>query len=209
MWTKFLPHYKKMKEIIDSGKLGDISSVLINFGFLPRVPVPARMYDPALAGGTILDIGVYNVFIAMSVLGRPDNIEAHMTAADTGVDDQCSVLFKYNNGAMAQLFSSFAAHLPTEADINGSTGRLRLTHRFYAPESSLEFYPGRMDTREQVVFDKPVNGLGYQYEAEHVCECMENGLKESPVMTHENTLVMMEVLDEIRRKAGIKYAVDI
>jgi len=208
MWTKFLPHYKKMKSIVDSGQLGSISSVLINFGFKPRTPIPARLYDPALAGGTILDIGVYNAFIAMSVLGRPDEIEAHMTPSSTGIDEQCSVLFKYKNGAMAQLFSSFVAHLPTEADINGSDGRLRLTHRFYAPESTLEFYPEKMDSKQEVPFDNPLKGWGYQYEVEHVCGCLEKDLKESDVMTLDNTLALMEVLDEIRKKAGISYDAD-
>lgn len=208
MWTKFLPHFTKMKSIIDNGDLGDISSVLINFGFRPQVPVPARLFDPALAGGTILDIGVYNVFMAMSILGRPDEIEAHMTPASTGVDEQCSVIFRYKNGAMAQLFSSFTAHLPTEADVNGSQGRLRLTHRFYAPESTLEFYPGRMDTKRSVDFHNPLSGWGYHYEVKHVCECLLAGRSESAVMKLDNTLEMMQVLDEIRMKAGIRYDAD-
>lgn len=208
MWTKFLPHYNKMKSIVDSGELGDISSVLINFGFQPRTPVPLRLFDPALAGGTILDIGVYNVFIAMSVLGRPDEIEAFMSPASTGVDEQCSVVFKYKNGAMAQLFSSFVAHLPTEADINASKGRLRLTNRFYAPESTLELYPEKMDSKQQVPFNNPLKGWGYQYEVKHVCDCLEKNLTESEVMTLDNTLEMMEVLDEIRKKAGIRYDAD-
>jgi predicted dehydrogenase len=208
MWTKFLPHYQKMMELLKEGKLGDISSVLINFGFKPRVPTPARIFDPALAGGTILDIGVYNVFIAMSVLGKPDHIDAHMTPAPSGIDAQCSVLFRYNNGAMAQLFTSFSAHLPTEADISGSNGRLRLTSRFYAPESTLEYYPERIDSKQDISFDKPGNGTGYQFEAQHVVDCLEKGLTESPVMTLDDTLVMMNVLDEIRAKAGIIYDAD-
>lgn len=208
LWTKFLPHYNKMKSIVDGGQLGDISSVLINFGFKPRDPVPQRLFDPALAGGTILDIGVYNVFMAMSVLGKPDEIEAHMTPASTGVDEQCAVLFKYKNGAMAQLFSSFVAHLPTEADISGPNGRLRLTHRFYAPESTLELYPEKMDSMQEVEFDKPAEGWGYQYEVKHVCECLEKNLKESDIMTLDNTLELMEVLDAIRKKAGIRYDAD-
>jgi predicted dehydrogenase len=208
MWTKFLPHYNKMKSIVDSGQLGNISSVLINFGFKPRTPVPARLFDPALAGGTILDIGVYNDFIAMSVLGRPDEIEAYMSPASTGIDEQCSIVFRYKNGAMAQLFSSFVAHLPTEADVNGSDGRLRLTHRFYAPESTLEFYPEKMDSKQLVPFNSPQQGWGYQYEVKHVCDCLERGMKESDVMTLDNTLEMMQVLDEIRMKAGIRYDAD-
>ncbi|HUQ64935.1 MAG TPA: Gfo/Idh/MocA family oxidoreductase [Flavitalea sp.] len=209
MWTKFLPHYSKMKSIVDSGDLGNISSVLINFGFRPRTPVPARLFDPALAGGTIMDIGVYNVFIAMSVLGKPDEIVAHMTPSSTGVDEQCSVLFNYNNGAMAQLFSSFVAHLPTEAEISGSNGRLKLTHRFYAPESRLELYPEKMESKKDIAFDYPDRGWGYQYEVQHVCDCLQNRLTESPVMSHNDTLEIMGVLDEIRIKAGIKYPADV
>ena len=208
MWTKFLPHYIKMKSVVDSGDLGSISSVLINFGFRPRIPVPARLFDPALAGGTILDIGVYNAFMAMSVLGKPDEIDAHMSPAPSGVDEQCSVLFKYKNGSMAQLFSSVAAHLPTEADICGSKGRLRLTHRFYAPESTLEFYPDKMESKQIVTFNNPLPGWGYHYEVKHVCECLRSGLTESPVMTLNNTLELMKVLDEIRDKAGIRYDAD-
>lgn len=208
MWTKFLPHYQKTMSVLNEGMLGEIGSVLINFGFRPRVPVPQRLLDPALAGGTILDIGVYNVFMAMSILGRPDEIEATMTPASTGVDEQCAVLFKYQSGAMAQLFSTFTSQLATDADINGSKGRLRLTTRFYAPECTLEFYPDKIESKQLIDFDKPAEGWGYQYEAQHFTDCFEKGLKESPVMTHENTLVMMQVLDEIRMKAGIRYAAD-
>lgn len=208
LWTKFLPHYIKMQELLASGILGDIKSVLINFGFRPRQPVPLRLFDPALAGGTVLDIGIYNVFMAMSVLGRPDSIEASMSPSVTGIDEQCAVLFKYKNGAMAQLFSSFVSHLPTEAEINGTMGRMKLTHRFYAPESTIEFYSEKMDSRQIAPIDKPEAGNGYQYEARHVCDCLEKGLTESPVLTLDGSLVLMEVLDEIRLKAGIRYAVD-
>jgi predicted dehydrogenase len=107
LWTKFLPHYQKLQEMLAEKKLGDIRSMLVNFGFIPQPPVPPRLLDPALGGGTMLDIGIYNVFMTLSVLGRPDEIEASMTPASTGIDEQCAVLFKYRNGALAQLFSSF------------------------------------------------------------------------------------------------------
>ncbi|HMH31875.1 MAG TPA: Gfo/Idh/MocA family oxidoreductase, partial [Puia sp.] len=113
LWTKFMPHYNLVKELLEEKKLGDIRSVLVNFGFIPQAPVPQRLYDPALGGGSLLDIGIYNVFMALSVLGKPDELEASMTPASTGVDDQCAILFKYGNGAMAQLFSSFSSNLAT------------------------------------------------------------------------------------------------
>jgi predicted dehydrogenase len=208
LWTKFLPHYKRLRQLLEQDVTGGVESVLINFGFRPEEPVSQRLFDPALAGGTILDIGIYNVFMAMSVLGKPDHIDAHMTPAATGIDSQCAVLFRYKNGAMAQLFSSFTTHLPTEAEISGPKGRIKLTHRFYAPESTIEFYPGRPDTKTMIAFENESMGFGYQHEARHVVECLEKSLTESPVMTHNDTLELMEVLDEIRKKAGIRYSAD-
>ena len=207
LWTRFMPHYNKTMEMVRSGDIGTIKSVLVNFGFRPAPPVPQRLFDPALGGGTIMDIGIYNVFIALSFLGRPDSIEASMTPASTGVDEQCSVLFKYKNGALAQLFSSFASDLATEADIAGNTGRIKLTTRFYEPSSTIEFYPGRVDSRKVIAVNKEP-GFGYQYEARHVVECLQKGLTESPLMTYTDTMLLIETLDSIRKIAGIRYSED-
>lgn len=207
VWTKFMPHYKMVMDYVHGGKLGPIQNVLVNFGFAPTPPVPKRLFDPALGGGTLLDIGIYNVFIALSVLGKPDIIEASMTPASTGIDEQCAILFKYKNGAMAQLFSSFSTNLATEADISGRDGRIRLTSRFYEPSTTVEYYSGRVDSRQVLNYEKE-NGWGYQYEIRHVNECLKKGLTQSPVMSHADTLLLMEMLDEIRRVAGIRYDVD-
>ena len=193
--------------MIAEGMLGDLKSVLVNFGFRPDSPVPKRLFDPNLGGGTLLDIGIYNVFFALSVLGKPDIIEASITPASTGVDEQCAILFKYNNGAIAQLFSTFASNLATEADINGTAGRIRLTSRFYNPTAIIEYYPGRIDTRQIIPVEK-VPGFGYQFEAQHVVNCLEQNLTESPVVTHEDSLLLMEILDRVRKTAGIHYSAD-
>jgi predicted dehydrogenase len=207
LWTKFLPNYSAVQKMLQEKKLGDIGSVLANFGFIPKTPHAARIYDPKLGGGTMLDIGIYNVFMVLSVLGKPDIIEASMTPASTGVDEQCAATLKYNNGAFAQIFSTFNSNLPTEAYINGDKGRIRLTHRFYSPAAEIEFYPDYMESKQIIPFEKE-EGHGYQYEARHVCECLRNGLTESPVMTHADTLLLMEILDNIRLAAGIHYDVD-
>jgi predicted dehydrogenase len=207
LWTNFHPHFIKMQDLIKSGKLGEIKSILLNFGFIPQEPVPARLFDPALGGGTVMDIGIYNVFIAMSVLGKPDSIDAVMTPAKTGVDEQCSILFRYKNGAMAQLFSTFTSNLATEADICGTKGRIRLTSRFYEPSSTVEFYSDRVDSKKTLKVKKE-KGFGYQYEARHVNECLKKGLTESPVIPFVDTLVLMQTLDEIRKIAGIHYPAD-
>jgi predicted dehydrogenase len=206
-WTRFLPHYQTVKQLIREGKVGMIKYLHAEFGFLPTPPIAPRMYDPALGGGSLLDIGIYPVFLALDILGRPDVIEATMTKASTGVDEQCSIQFKYNHGAIAQLFSTFGSNLATGADIAGDKGRIRMTHRFHGPTSSLEYYSGAVDTLETIPFEKAL-GSGYEYEALHVTECLRKGLVESPVLTHNKTLLLMETLDAIRNKAGIHYSVD-
>jgi len=207
LWTKFHPHFIKTQEMIRQGQLGEIRSVLVNFGFKPWPPIPARLFDPALGGGTLMDIGIYNVFIALSVLGKPDHIDAVITPASTGVDEQCAILLRYNNGALAQLFSTFSSNLATEADISGTNGRIRLTSRFYEPSTTVEFYPDRADSKKIIAVEKEA-GFGYQYEARHVNDCLRNGLTESPVVTFADTLLMMETLDVIRAIAGIHYQAD-
>lgn len=207
LWSKFLPQYQKVHELIAAGELGEIKSVLIDFGFIPQPPVPSRILDPALGGGSLLDIGVYNVFFALSFLGKPDEIEATMTPASTGVDEQCAILFRYKNGAMAQLFSSFLTNLGTEADIGGTKNRIRLTSRFYAPSARIEIFSGREETKQMIPVDREP-GSGYQYEARHVGECLRKGLTESPVMTLDDSMLLMETLDRIRAVAGIHYPMD-
>jgi len=206
-WTRFLPHYQKTKELIAEGKVGSVKYISAEFGFKPTPPVSQRIYDPALGGGSLLDVGVYPVFLALDILGRPDHVAAIMAAAPSGVDDQCSIRFEYKNGAIAHLFSSFAANLATGADIAGELGRIRMTHRFHGPTTQLEYYPGTVDTRQIIDFEK-AKGSGYEYEAEHVTECLQKGLSESPVRKLNDTLLLMEMLDEIRLKAGIKYPAD-
>jgi predicted dehydrogenase len=207
LWSRFLPHYQETMRMVREGKLGQVGSVLANFGFIPEPPVPDRLFNPALGGGTLLDIGIYNVFFALSVLGRPDDVVAHMTPAPTGIDQQCAVTLIYHTGAIAQLFSSFEANLPIEVEISGPQGRIRLTTRFYEPTARIEWYPGRVDTRTEIQVEKHP-GWGYQHQASHVHDCLRQGLTESPIWRHDDTLLLMETMDRIRQAAGISYPAD-
>jgi len=182
LWTKFNPHFIKTQSLIAQGKIGKIRSVLINFGFKPYDPVPQRLLDPALGGGSLLDIGIYNVFVALALLGRPQVIEASATLTSGKIDQQCAMFFGYPDGAMAQLFCSFY--------------------------TTLEYYTGKPDTKEIIPFDRE-SGYGYQYQARHVQDCLHKGLLQSPVMSFEDTLLQMETLDRIRKAAGIVYPHDL
>ena len=206
-WTRFLPHYEKAKQLIAHGKVGQIKYFYGEFGFKPAEPVAPRLYDPALGGGALLDIGVYPVFMALDLLGKPDVIDAAMTPARTGIDEQCVIHFRYKDGTIANLFCTLASNLASGGDIGGTEGRIRFTHRMHGPTTQLEYYTGAVDTR-QLIATEQAKGNGYEYEIRHVNECLQNNLTASPILTHEFTLLLMQTLDVIRAKAGIRYAVD-
>jgi predicted dehydrogenase len=205
-WTKFLPQYKAVIEIINAGTIGSIQWVQADFGFLAPEPVPARLWDPLLGGGSLLDIGIYPLFLAQSLLGKPVDIQAQMTTFPGGMDQQCSMLLKHKNGALSILSSSFAAFTPIQAVIAGTQGRIEIHNRFHNASARVFTASGKDELQEVEVYRQ--DGYGYQFEAEHVTECLKKGLTESPVLTHQDTLELMETLDEVRAKLGLRYPQD-
>ncbi|HWB27184.1 MAG TPA: Gfo/Idh/MocA family oxidoreductase [Chitinophagaceae bacterium] len=208
LWTKFLPQYNKVLEMLKEGIVGDIRSIRADFGFRPKEPVSPRLFDPALGGGTVMDIGIYPVFITLSLLGRPGAIEATMSPASTGVDLQCAMLFKYDDGALAQLFSTNDTDTATDADIYGTKGRIRLSGRFHELSAVVDYTPWGDNKTQRIHVEKDAAGWGYQYEARHAGECLRKGLTESPVMSHQDSIDLIETLDTIRQIAGIHYPAD-
>jgi predicted dehydrogenase len=204
-WTKFLPQYQEVMRMISAGTIGDIKLIQADFGFKAPEPKAQRLYDPLLGGGSLLDIGIYPVFIAQAILGKPVAIQAMITPFDTGVDEQCVVTMKFANGALAVLSSTFAADTPVEAMIAGTNGRIHMRTRFHNPTGVIELV-NKDEVKEIEVVRE--DGFGYQFEARHVGECLRQGLTESPVMRHDDSLLLMNTLDRIREVAGITYAAD-
>lgn len=206
-WTKFVPQYEVVMGIIRSGEIGEIKLIQSDFGFRPPQPPAQRLYDPLLGGGSLLDIGVYPVFMVQSILGKPTHVHAFTTLYENGVDEQCVMTMKFAGGALAVLSSTFAAETPVEAMIAGTEGRIVMRNRFHSAIGTVEVVRGRGDAR--MIEVEREEGFGYQFETRHVNDCLRKGLTESPVMTHADTLMLMETLDRIRRTCGIRYHVDV
>lgn len=202
LWTKFLPHYQKMLEIVRSGELGEIKAVFANFGFQADATPDSRLLNPVMGGGSLMDIGIYNVFTALDVLGKPDEINVSISPAGQGIDEQCAVVFKYNNGAMASLFSSISANMETEVEICGTLGRLKLTAPFYDSASVLEY---DAHGKKTVIKTEKEAGSGYQYEARHATGCLLKESTQSTVVPHDYSILLMQTLDRIRNLAGIVF----
>ena len=205
-WTKFLPQYEKVVSLIKEGKIGEIKSIQADFGFKASSPPSPRLYEPHLGGGALLDIGIYPVFLSISLLGKPTEIFASMKPFTSGVDQQIAIILKFESGALASLNATFEAVTPVEATISGSEGIIRMTNRFHNASGNVELIKNfaAVDIgpihREQ--------GHGYQFEARHVGDCLRKNLIESPVMRHDDTLLLMETLDKIRAVCGIRYPAD-
>jgi predicted dehydrogenase len=201
-WTMFQPSFKKAMEILKSGELGKLQIVRSDFAFNAPVIEEKRLYNVSLGGGSLLDIGLYPVFAALTSLGKPKTIKTFAHFSSTGIEESISIIFKYAGGEMANLTSSLASHSPTQTEYWFENGYMILNPRWYMPTNITVVKKG-----EEPQMYKPHHegGWGYQYEAAHVMQCLDEGKIESNIMTWQNTLNMMETLDRIRIDAGIFF----
>jgi predicted dehydrogenase len=200
-WTRFQPSFIKALEIIRSGELGALKVVRSDFAFNAPKDPKNRLYNLELGGGSLLDIGIYPVFAALSTLGKPEKIKALATFAQTGAEESIAMAFQYPGGELASLFSSFASHSFTTSEFDCEQGSVRMERRWFTPTTVTMC---RNDNREET-FSFKQQGTGYQYEAAHVMECLDAGKTESDLLPLSFTLDLMETLDRIRMEAGIVF----
>ena len=204
LWTRFTPSTTKALELIGHGMIGDVLSVKADFGFRAAYDPNSRLFNPALGGGSLLDIGIYPVFLALLILGKPAEIQAAAHLGATGVDEELGMLFKYTGGQLAHLHSTLRAFTKTEAFIYGERGAIHLHTRWHEPTTLSLILEDRRP--QDYRFDYHTNG--YSYEAEEVMHCLEHGLKESPLLPLSFSQDLMAVLDGVRGKIGLEYEED-
>ncbi|MGI4884705.1 MAG: Gfo/Idh/MocA family protein [Janthinobacterium lividum] len=200
-WTRFFPAIAQALELVRAGAIGEVKHLVADFGFAAPYEPAGRLFNPALAGGSLLDIGVYPLFISQLFLGAPATVRAASTPAGTGVDMNCAVALAYADGATATLFSTIAATTDNRCVLYGTKGQLQLLGRFHAPTGVRVQRTGEAEQ----VFPAPAAGAGYHYEAAHVQQCLAQGLRESPLLPLAFSLALMELLDAVRREIGLRY----
>ncbi|CAL66788.1 Gfo/Idh/MocA family protein [Christiangramia forsetii] len=200
LWTRFLPHFQYVRERINSGEFGKVKSVKADFGFPAEFDKNKRLFNKSLGGGSLLDIGIYPVFLAYSILGKPENIKASAEFTETGVDSACNMKFNYADGVEADLFSTFQEKTPTTAEILLEKGKIILNSRFHEPTTITVISEGK-----EVIKDFGVHTTGYNFEAAHVTEMYQKGRIESDIWSHTQTTDLMTLLDSIREEIGLKY----
>lgn len=204
MWTRFMPALEEARRILASGELGTVSQAHADFGFVAAAAPDSRLLDPALGGGALLDLGIYPLSIAAFLLGPVEAVKAEAEIGPTGVDLQTVFTLRHQDGALSTGACSLKARTPGLMTLSGSAGRLRLDAPFHRPPT-LTVTAADGASRS---IDTPYLGNGYVHEALEAQRCWRAGLVESPLMTHEQTLHLMGVLDEIRRQVGVRYPGD-
>jgi predicted dehydrogenase len=201
MWTRFLPHMAAVRDVLASGRLGDIVLVTAEHGQWFEKDPAFRLFAPELGGGALLDLGIYPVSFASMVLGTPTRVTAVSDPAFTGVDAQTSVILRDDAGRHAVLTTTLSAATTNGAAINGTEARIEIDPTFYQPTSFS--IVSRDGERERV--EIPVEGNGLRFQAAEVGRCLSEGLTESPLLPLDETVSILGTMDEIRAQIGLTY----
>jgi predicted dehydrogenase len=202
MWTRFLPHIVRIREIIAAGTLGDVRTLIADHNqSLPTDP-QHRINNPELGGGALLDLGIYPVSFALDLFGSPTTILANAATTSTGVDRQTAIIFGYSDGQQAVLHCALDTAGPNRAVILGTRGRIEIDTVWYSPTTFTVF-----DSAGTVVerFEEAVQPRGMQFQAWEAERLIEAGLTSGEILPPEESVRIMESLDEIRRQIGVVY----
>lgn len=204
MWARLVPGTLKMLELVESGILGDILGIEGKFCYtMDEDEMDHHVFKSENGGGSLLDVGVYGLNFASWYLGN-DVAEINAQCDKyNGVDSHTCAIIKYKNGAIADISSAILLRKPNEGYIYGSKGYAHL-RRFYAPQE-IEIF---LNSGETQTISTPYAGNGFEEQITHFSECVSLGLKQSPVITHEQTLFITRQMDEIRKMTGIVYPQD-
>ncbi|XP_068174473.1 trans-1,2-dihydrobenzene-1,2-diol dehydrogenase-like [Antennarius striatus] len=209
VWTRFFPTSVEIRRLLDQGEIGEVKMVRSELGFVAKDTARVRLKE--LGGGGLLTLGVYCLQFSCMVYNgeKPESVHATGVLLDTDVDETVVVTLKFCQKRMAVFTCSVNLQLPNEAVIVGTKGTIRVPENMWCPTSLVV-------NGKETLYPLPEpcmplnfrNGTGMRYEAEEVRQCLLKGLKESPVMSHADSLLLAEVEDEVRRQVGVVYSQD-
>jgi len=207
MWTRYLPQADVLRQLLDAHAIGEVTYVSADFGFVMPYDPQHRLFNPALAGGALLDAGVYPVSFIASVLGPPGPVTASGTLAETGVDDHAQLTLPYGS-AIGAATTSLRSALPVRAVIAGTGGRIEIEPPFIRPSalmlSTKAMWGPDPDAARWTdeALEDPYDAL--HYEADAAARFIADGRVESPVHDHAETVAVISVLERARQQLGAR-----
>lgn len=201
MWTRYIPSIVKLREIIDNKDIGEITQVRADFCFKGNSDSKNRLLDLNLGGGALLDVGVYVVSFANMILGdKPLNVMSKAFVGPTGVDEQFSSILSYDNGKLAFLNAAINVEMPQDAYVIGTKGYIHIPNFWHGNLLNVH-----VDGENEEILQLPYQSTGYNYEALEVMKCIREGKTESLIMPLDETLAIIETMDEMRKIWNLKY----
>lgn len=201
MWTRFLPCIKELNRMLKEEIIGDIKLLKADFGFKIDWSPESRLINPNLAGGTLLDLGIYAISFARMVFRQaPSVMKSSVSFGKTNVDEHVGYLFEYEGDKKALLSTSFQVTVPHDALIAGTKGYIRVP-TFYCPEEMIL----KLEGEDEKLVKYPFESTGYGYEAAEVNKCIREGRIESNIMPLDETLEIITTMDKLRSEWGFKY----
>ena len=200
-WTRFLPSTIKLNQLLNEGIIGTCRLVQADFGYNMPFNANHRSYNPDLAGGALLDVGIYPINFAQMIFREiPLEISSAIIPSITGGDEQSAYIFKYPSGSLAVMNSAVNVETQHNAWIYGSEGFIHMPDFFHATKIHVQGKYGKSET-----ISVPFESTGYGYEAMEVMNCINSGKIESPVMPLSESLQIMQLMDTIRDQWGLQY----
>ncbi len=201
MWTRFLPLMKTIRELINNGEIGELKAIHSDFCFYNIYNPESRLFNPDLAGGALLDVGIYPVMLAHTFFGEPENIRAFSTFSKSGVDENTSAIFTFKKSRIATFQSAVTYSSATEAVLSGTDGFMKIHSRWFEmPGLTLA-----KNNKEPTFIEKPFQGRGFHFEIAEAQRCLLTGKTESDLMPHKDTIEILRTLDRIREQVGLHY----
>jgi predicted dehydrogenase len=201
MWSRFIPAIRNIKNAVERGELGEIKYINADFSFNVD-PSIQRVYDKKLGGGSLLDIGIYPIFLAYLLVGMPTKISANAHYFESGADSQLAMIFNYGN-AQALLFSSFNSFSKRTAKISGTLGEIIMDEPWNETDSfSIQ------NGNDTSIISLPTLGRGYTYEIMECNSCLKNDVIESNLWSHQNSIELITLLDRVRKEINLSYSED-
>jgi predicted dehydrogenase len=202
-WTRFNPSFCEAFAKIKQGEIGEVKYINADFAFFADnlEGVGNRKTDINLGGGSLLDIGVYPLFLCYVILGIPIEILAKSNFHQTGADLQTSMILQYEN-AQAILHCSFVSTSNIKATINGTKGSINLNTPWYKTQSLTL----NVDAQQKEI-GLPTKGTGFTYEIEECHQCINDCRIESTLWSHQNSLDLIKIVDQVKDQVGLEYPV--
>jgi predicted dehydrogenase len=200
IWSRFLPAYRALVDVIVAGRIGELVLVEADFGF--RIPLGSdqRLLHAELGGGGLLDLGIYPLQLCSLFLGTPEHVVADGVIGETGVDEQVAAVLRYTGGRLGVVKAAIRANMACTARISGTEGVIEIPAMMHCPTS---FTIALLAGREEV--DGAYDGNGLRFEIAEVNRCITAGLTECPAMPLDETIALMTTLDMIRARIGLVF----